>query len=472
MFRTGDIQKNIEKLRIELHQIKYPDKPDSEILRSGNPEIFLPIIHYSLFNYSKYVADFLNQNNYNMFAKCDLDFINSAFKSLIKLFNYKPSLSTKQFFSEGFAEAKVILCSDIINLVKTKHSQLCKKAYSNRPPSIKPKPKYNTNQMPISQPIEEISNPPIIIAQNPPIKQKESPSPKFNQKFEEEPEDENQYENVPLPEEEIYSEHINNVNDNMEDYYNYNPHLQNSFDNKHRLENEEPIPIDNTNKIREHIEVYDSSQEFQPIDKKEFNTSNINPLNSNSMNYSNEKNNLNSSHPSIHNPGGSGIDFGTLVQVISSLSNSVSQMANKVENFKSNIEDRFNKLEAEISLIKNRQNILESKINNNNFNNNIIPGNSNNINKLTESNDQIFSFAVDEMSTNRDDNYVNENNNFCNTMQIKENEEPKNLYYNNTYSYGANNNKSPMMSKFKETDQLIENVEKKFRETKELLNKF
>ncbi len=76
------------------------------------------------------------------------------------------------------------------------------------------------------------------------------------------------------------------------------------------------------------------------------------------------------------------------------------------------------------------------------------------------------------MSTNRDDNYVNENNNFCNTMQIKENEEPKNLYYNNTYSYGANNNKSPMMSKFKETDQLIENVEKKFRETKELLNKF
>ena len=184
MFRTGDIQKNIEKLRIELHQIKYPDKPDSEILRSGNPEIFLPIIHYSLFNYSKYVADFLNQNNYNMFAKCDLDFINSAFKSLIKLFNYKPSLSTKQFFSEGFVEAKVILCSDIINLVKTKHSQLCKKAYSNRPPSIKPKPKYNTNQMPISQPIEEISNPPIIIAQNPPIKQKESPSPKFNQKFE------------------------------------------------------------------------------------------------------------------------------------------------------------------------------------------------------------------------------------------------------------------------------------------------
>ena len=48
MFRTGDIQKNIEKLRIELHQIKYPDKPDSEILRSGNPEIFLPIIHYTL----------------------------------------------------------------------------------------------------------------------------------------------------------------------------------------------------------------------------------------------------------------------------------------------------------------------------------------------------------------------------------------------------------------------------------------
>ena len=59
-----------------------------------------------------------------MFAKNDLDFINTAFHCLITLFNYKPELSTEQFFSNKFAEGKIILCKEIIDLVIQKNNQL------------------------------------------------------------------------------------------------------------------------------------------------------------------------------------------------------------------------------------------------------------------------------------------------------------------------------------------------------------
>ena len=428
MFRTGDIQKNIEKLRIELHQIKYPDKPDSEILRSGNPEIFLPIIHYTLFNSSKYVANYLSQNNYNMFAKCDLDFINSAFKALIKLFDYKPSLSTKQFFSEGFAEAKVLLCSDIINIVKAKHSALCKKAFSHLPPA-KPKSNSASSTLKKNTPIIPLPKQQELSST---IQKEENYSPRFNQN-----EDDNQYEDVPQPEE-MYNPPIVNDN-NLEDYA---VHLEQN---------------DNDN-----IEVYESSQEFN-IPKQDSIAMTNNSISS--IKYAQmQMNNLQSSHPNSVSAG-SGIDFTTLVQVISSLSSSVTQMANKIEKFKVNIEDRMNKVEAEIALIKNRQNIIENKIN-------ATPMNEN---KLTESNnEQIFSFACDELNSNRE----NVENAFSNTVQLKENNEDmmnssNTNVYNNSYSYGANRiNTMNAPAKYKETDQLIENVEKKFRETKKLLSQF
>ena len=64
------------------------------------------------------------------------------------------------------------------------------------------------------------------------------------------------------------------------------------------------------------------------------------------------------------------MDFNSVVKIITSLSESVSLMVNKIETFKGNIEDRLNKLEAEIVLIKNKQNYLDSRLNSyNNINN-------------------------------------------------------------------------------------------------------
>ena len=122
--KTGDIKGNTESLIRNLKTINYPSQTSFKILTSGNPGIYLPIIHYSLFNYSPVVAKFLSDKHYDMFAKNDLDFINTAFHCLITLFNYKPELSTEQFFSNKFAEGKVILCKEIIDLVIQKNNQL------------------------------------------------------------------------------------------------------------------------------------------------------------------------------------------------------------------------------------------------------------------------------------------------------------------------------------------------------------
>ena len=42
-----------------------------------------------------------------MYTKNDLDFINNTFQILIQLFNYRQTLNTKHFFTNGLAEGKL-----------------------------------------------------------------------------------------------------------------------------------------------------------------------------------------------------------------------------------------------------------------------------------------------------------------------------------------------------------------------------
>ena len=130
-------------------------------------------------------------------------------------------------------------------------------------------------------------------------------------------------------------------------------------------------------------EIHDSTQDYplggQTYDSSVNNSSNINPQNNNNNN----------------------IDFNSIVKIITSLSESVSQMVNKIEKFKLNIEDRLNKVEAEIVLIKNKQNYLESKLNNNdNYNDNDANNNNNNSNSKNN-------FSSINNNMNNINNYIN-----------------------------------------------------------------
>lgn len=135
MYKTGDLNKNIEKLKSDLRLIKFSEKFDLELLKDGNPVVYLPILHYIFLSYSKNIAQMLLENDYEMFSKSDKEFIEKIFKALINLFNYKPNITIKQFFSNGYAEAKVIFCSDVIRVIKQENQQMIKKQYN--PQNIK-----------------------------------------------------------------------------------------------------------------------------------------------------------------------------------------------------------------------------------------------------------------------------------------------------------------------------------------------
>ena len=533
MFKGGDIQRNIIRLQNLLRQTKYVDIPSSQILSSGTPEIYLPIIHHTLFIFSPLVAKFLSDKNYDMYAKSDLDFINTVFVCLIKLFNYKPLLNTNQFFSHGFAEAKIIFCSDIADIIINKHKELNKNYLppkpnknSNNNNSFNNNNNFNISNQSKNNTLNNTFNNTLNNTLNN-NNNNSFQNHSFNNNYNNSPErynndDKNSLNDSFNKEKDIPpSPKFHSVDDSTE-----KNDIKNSKKNNNTiLESSQeifsiPIPTPSIQKINQfnqsnQLEIYDSSSDFPLGGKSIFDSSSLNSIkpNFNNSNNFNNNNNINSNVTSINNSiikNNNQIDFNTLVQVITSLSGSVSQMVNKIEKFKSNVDERLNKMEAEIALIKNRQNIIESQINKNNMNlnnkNNINNNNSNNSinnnfsynsnnsygnnNINSESNEQMFSFACDDIKNRHFDNKKNIENilNMNNNIIEEEENNKKNF---NTYSYtntinNMNNNNNTIQTnignftynntisnqKYSDTDKLIENVEKKFQETKKLLNQF
>uniref|UniRef100_A0A061RRN5 Centrosomal protein of 44 kDa n=1 Tax=Tetraselmis sp. GSL018 TaxID=582737 RepID=A0A061RRN5_9CHLO len=126
---TGDLHGNLEKLKSELHKIKMPiSKFEEQKVRQGDPAAFLPILHYSLISFSKPLAREIVENNYELNGKTDLRFLESVWKLLRELVNYKPALSVNQFLSQGFAERKILTVCDIVALCRQRHSELLRQA--------------------------------------------------------------------------------------------------------------------------------------------------------------------------------------------------------------------------------------------------------------------------------------------------------------------------------------------------------
>ncbi|CAH1777138.1 unnamed protein product [Owenia fusiformis] len=117
---TGDIKNNIRKLQLSLKLAKYPETDDLDItsLSKGQAATYLPIYHYLFTNYSVALAERLSEKNVELFSKTDLSFMQAVYKILRDVFNYKPPVTKDQFFSAGFAERKIIMCSEIIDTIR------------------------------------------------------------------------------------------------------------------------------------------------------------------------------------------------------------------------------------------------------------------------------------------------------------------------------------------------------------------
>ena len=91
----------------------------------GIPLGFLPIIHHVLLVYSPLISKFMADKGFELQAKSDYRFIENTYKLLLNHFNgYKPQITIQQFFTNGFAECKIIMCIEIITIMKEKHREL------------------------------------------------------------------------------------------------------------------------------------------------------------------------------------------------------------------------------------------------------------------------------------------------------------------------------------------------------------
>ncbi|KAJ1486863.1 Centrosomal CEP44 domain-containing protein [Baffinella frigidus] len=79
---TGDLQNNIDRLRAELQQAKYPGPIEARAWRRGNAADLLPLVHFALLGYSKLVHDMILAQGYDLFAKTDMRFLEAVYKVL------------------------------------------------------------------------------------------------------------------------------------------------------------------------------------------------------------------------------------------------------------------------------------------------------------------------------------------------------------------------------------------------------
>ncbi|KAL2652131.1 hypothetical protein R1flu_020259 [Riccia fluitans] len=111
---TGDLRGNLERLRMQLLSISYPHPFDVQGLKQGIPAVVLPLLHYALLGFSRHVARYLSASGYELYAKSDLRFMESALRFFRHEFNYRCALTIAQIFSRGYAERKMIFIHDVI----------------------------------------------------------------------------------------------------------------------------------------------------------------------------------------------------------------------------------------------------------------------------------------------------------------------------------------------------------------------
>ena len=86
----------------------------------------MKFLHFALFHASQCVCDHLFGNGVDpeTLVLPDNKFMARLYYILPTFFNYKPKISIEQFFKYGFAESKLLLVTDVVNLVKRKHKLL------------------------------------------------------------------------------------------------------------------------------------------------------------------------------------------------------------------------------------------------------------------------------------------------------------------------------------------------------------
>lgn len=131
---TGDIRNNLKILSAEIRSVKTPAAiVNLDGMMTGDADVYLPIYDYLFQWYNTRLANEILRKDLKLppYKHNKTRFLETMYLVLRELFQWKPPLTTAQFFSTGFAEKKIIMCSNIIKLIKDYNSELQRPAGSH-----------------------------------------------------------------------------------------------------------------------------------------------------------------------------------------------------------------------------------------------------------------------------------------------------------------------------------------------------
>ena len=124
----ADLKCALPRLTDALRRARYSGTFDVGALASGDPAGFLPLLHFALLGVSRAVAVWLSEVGSGLTpAMSDARFVEAAHRALRDHFNHRPVLTVQQLLAMGFAEQKMLLVLDVLQLCRSKHAELLAK---------------------------------------------------------------------------------------------------------------------------------------------------------------------------------------------------------------------------------------------------------------------------------------------------------------------------------------------------------
>ncbi|KAK9909248.1 hypothetical protein WJX75_009461 [Coccomyxa subellipsoidea] len=123
MQRTGDLEGNLSRLKLNLRSICFPGHFNDAGIRLGLPTSILPILNFVLTKASRIVASEISVHGFELTGKTDARFVQTAFKLFREHFHLRSGLTIAQFLQEGYAERKICLLLSVIERCKACHAE-------------------------------------------------------------------------------------------------------------------------------------------------------------------------------------------------------------------------------------------------------------------------------------------------------------------------------------------------------------
>lgn len=121
---TVALQSKCRALRTELRTMKYASIWNEKSIMSGDPGMYLRLLHFIFIEYSPQVKNWLVESGYTLQTATDLAFVQQIYKLLQNSMNYRPKITVDNFFKTKFALQKLNLSYDVAKMIQEKSKSL------------------------------------------------------------------------------------------------------------------------------------------------------------------------------------------------------------------------------------------------------------------------------------------------------------------------------------------------------------